>query len=119
MAVTFDAPSYGHVAEKIADLELGIRNVILSPKGSVPLNPEKGCNLYPYIDRPPSEGIPNMTREIWDALKAWCPRILVDRVEVEQVAFHHYKVPVFWRPIESINDELIQTVINYQPEAAV
>jgi len=119
MAVTFDGPSDGHVVEKIADLELGIQNIILTPKGSVPLNPEKGCDLYPYIDRVPAEGIPNMTREIFDALRIWCTRIIVDRVEVEQIAFHHFKFPVFWRPIESVNDELIRTVVDYQPEAAV
>jgi len=103
----------GEVVVGLDDLEQEIRSLILTPKGSVPLNPEKGCDLAPYVDRPPAVGVPAMTREVWTALTTWCKRIVVEDVQVTMVAFHHFSIPVFWRPVESIADEIRRTEVDY------
>lgn len=103
----------GEIVAGIDDLAQEIRSLILTPKGSVPLNPEKGCDLTPYVDRPPAIGVPAMTREVWAALTRWCVRIVVEDVRVSMVAFHHFSIPVFWRPVETIGAEIQRTEVDY------
>lgn len=118
LKVDFGQPADGEIVAQIADIEQEIANLVLTPKGSVPLNPEKGCDLLPYKDLPPEIGIPNMVREVWDGLTVWCKRIIVEDVQVEMVDFHHWKIPVFWRPVEAVLNEILRTEVTWQPEAA-
>lgn len=111
LKVDREATPDGHIVTALDDLEAEIKQLILTPLGSVPLNPEKGCDIYPYIDRPPAVAIPNMTRAIWDALTRWCVRIVVTDVQVEALDVHHWKMPVFWRPLESVLSDIRRTVV--------
>lgn len=108
---------WGAAVRGIADLEQSIRIICLTPKLSVPTEPEKFCNAFDYIDRPPAIAIPRISQEIWDALAKWEPRIVVERVEVEAVAFHHFRAPVFWRPREDVIGELLQTDVELREAA--
>lgn len=99
---------HGEIVAGLDDVDQAISNLLLTPKRSVPTNPEKGCDLQPYIDRHEAEAIPNITREIWDALALWEPRVIVDRVEVFQKAFAHFVARVFWRPVQSVLDDEIR-----------
>lgn len=105
---------WGEIVSAVDDLDQSIANLILTPKGSVPTEPEKGVDWTGVIDKHPSIGIPMLTREIWDALAIWEPRIIVQRVEVQMPAFSHFVVPVFWRPIESVLDDLRVTEVAYR-----
>lgn len=100
------APFYGEIVTAVADLLQSITNIILTPLGTVPTEPEKGCDLAPFIDRHPDIAIPNLTRVIWDALAMWEPRIVVQEVKVFQTEFSHFACKVFWRPVESVLDDL-------------
>ena len=100
------APFFGEIVSAVDDLTQSITNLILTPIGSVPTEPEKGCDITPFIDRHPEVAIPNLTRVIWDALLMWEPRIVVQDVQIEQTAFAHFACKVFWRPIESVLDDL-------------
>lgn len=104
---------YGVIVSAVGDLSQSMANLILTPLGSVPTEPEKGCDIYPFIDRPPQEAIPNLSRAIWDGLTIWEPRIVVQEVKIEQVAFAHYASKVFWRPIESVLDDLRLTEVAF------
>ncbi|EFO32510.1 baseplate [Roseibium sp. TrichSKD4] len=108
---------WGAAVVGIADLEQSMRIICLTPKLSVPTEPEKFCNALDYIDRPPAIAIPRISQEIWDALAKWEPRIVVERVEVEAVGFHHFRTPVFWRPREDVIGELLQTDIELREAA--
>jgi phage baseplate assembly protein W len=99
------------------DLHQAIRIIVLTPKLSVPTEPEKFCDALDYIDRPPAIAIPNITREIWDALAKWEPRIVVETVEVTQLAFEHFKAKIQWRPVEAVLSEIQQTDIILQEAA--
>jgi phage baseplate assembly protein W len=46
----------------------------------VPLQRLKCTKLLPWIDKPPAVAIPNFSREIWNALTTWEPRIVVESV---------------------------------------
>lgn len=104
---------WGEVVSAVDDLHQSIANLILTPKGSVPTEPEKGCDIAPYIDRHPSEAIPNLTVAIWDAITIWEERVVLQDVKVIQVAFGHFATKVFWRPIASVLDDLKVTEVHF------
>lgn len=112
---TGEAPdTFGRIVTAIDDLDQAIANLVLTPKGSVPTEPEKGVDWPGVVDRHPDIGIPMLTREIWDALAIWEPRVVVQKVEVAQAAFSHFVTRVFWRPIESVLDDLRVTEVTYR-----
>lgn len=111
---TGEAPdTYGQIVTAVDDLDQAIVNLVLTPKGSVPTEPEKGVDWPGVIDRHPDVGIPMLTREIWDQLAIWEPRIVTDKVEVVQTAFAHFVTRVFWRPTASVLDDLRITEVSY------
>lgn len=113
-AQTGEAPdTNGQIVAAVEDLDQAIANIILTPKGAVPTEPEKGVDWPGVIDRHEDIGIPLLTREIWDALAIWEPRIVVQNVEIERPAFSHFAMQVFWRPIESVLDDLRVTEVTF------
>ena len=73
----------GSVAEGVDDINQCIAIILTTRKGSVPLRPTFGSEIYKYVDYPVNEAIPNITRETIDALALWETRIKVDSVSVE------------------------------------
>jgi uncharacterized protein len=105
--------AFGDIVTAIDDLSQSITNIVLTPKGSVPTEPEKGCDILAAIDRTPDIAIPILTREIWDAITIWEPRVTVQKVDVLTVAFSHFRTRVFWRPVQSVIDDLQVTEVVY------
>lgn len=116
MKVGRSAAAFGEIVDQLADVEQGIANLVLTPKRSVPTEPDKGCDLLPYMDRPPAIAIPALKGEIWEGLFAWHRRIRLDAVDVEAVdagdcGFSRFRVPVFWFPVDGVVEEPLQTVL--------
>jgi uncharacterized protein len=101
----------GSIVHGFDDLEQAINTIVLTEKGSVPLQPEKCTRLMPYIDRRPDYAIPNITREIFDAIRIWEPRVIVERVAITRVDFDHWRFPVFWRATGDITRTIRQTAV--------
>lgn len=104
---------FGEIVTAINDLSQSIANLILTQKGSVPTEPEKGVDTLAVIDRHPSVGIPLLTRDITDAIAMWEPRVVVQKVTVTMGEFARFHTQVFWRPIESVLDDLLMTEVTY------
>lgn len=107
------ADVFGAVVLAVEDLHQSIANIIMTPKGSVATEPEKGCDVLAAIDKHPDVGIPILTREITDALTIWEPRVVVQQVTVVMTEFSRFKTQVFWRPIENVMDDLLMTEVAY------
>ncbi|MFC2254877.1 phage baseplate protein [Labrys portucalensis] len=75
----------------------------------MPTAPEKCCRIQPYVDRRPDYAIPYITREIWDALAIWEPRIIVDRVAITPEDFGHWRFSVFWHLRSDVAREVLRT----------
>ena len=103
--------SWGEIVTGIEDIEQCMQVICLTPKLSVPTEPDKFCDALLYIDRPAPVAIPIITREIWDSLAEWEPRIVVERVEVQEKSFEHFAVPIFWRPREDVLSDIRRTEI--------
>ena len=106
----------GEIVHGLDDVEQAILTIVLTEKGSVPGQPEKCCRLAPYIDRRPEIAIPNISREIFDAIAIWEPRVVVDRVAITRVDFAQWSFPVFWRLRADVTRELRRTMIRLPQE---
>jgi uncharacterized protein len=100
----------GAILTDLDDVEQSIGTIILTEKGTVPGQPEKCTRLMPYIDRRPDYAIPNITREIFDAIGLWEPRVIVEQVKITREDFDHWRFPVFWRLTDDVTREVRQTV---------
>ena len=106
-----EAP-WGEIAAGLDDLEQSIRTIVLTPPGSVPLEPEKFCAALDYIDRPPAVAIPMISRAIFDALSRFELRIeLAEPVQVEMLAPHYFRAVIAWRPRADVLADIIRTEI--------
>ncbi|PZU89125.1 MAG: phage baseplate protein [Chelatococcus sp.] len=103
----------GQIVTGLDDLHQSINTIVLTEQGTVPLQPLKCTRLLPYIDKPPAIAIPNLTREIWDAITAWEPRVVVQRVAPIAAGFSHWRFPVFWYPRADIAREIRMTEVRY------
>lgn len=110
LALGRNRDALGEIVHGLDDVNQAIATIILTEKGSVPTQPEKCTRLAPFIDRRPDHAIPNITREIFDALRIWEPRIVVERVAITPVDFAHWRFPVFWRLASDATREIRQTV---------
>jgi uncharacterized protein len=101
----------GDIVFGLDDVEQSINTIVLTQKGSVPTQPEKCTDLAPYIDRRPDYAIPNITREIFEAIRIWEPRIVVEEVKVTAEDFDHWRFPVFWRLRADVTREVRRTIV--------
>lgn len=106
-----DAAPWGEIVHGLDDVEQSIMTIVLTEKGSVPGQPEKCCRLAPYVDRRPDVAIPNISREIFDALTIWEPRIVVDRVVITRLDFARWSFPIFWRLRADVQRQLRRSVV--------
>lgn len=81
----------GEVVEGLADIRQCIGLIIVTSKGSDPLRPEFGTDIYKLVDRPVNVAAPLIVAEILQALQLWERRVRVKkithRVQVEKLFF--------------------------------
>lgn len=89
----------GQVVEDHADIAQSIRNILLTARGSAPLRPDFGSDLYQSIDKPIDQAGPAMVRDTHEALRAWEPRAIVERVvPTYSGSGEGLTITVTWRP---------------------
>jgi phage baseplate assembly protein W len=71
----------GKVAEGIADISQCIFIILSTDKGSDPLRPEFGSNIFQYIDAPINVAAANIVKAIVEAIRDWEKRVTVVRVK--------------------------------------
>ncbi|MGR3760881.1 hypothetical protein ACUXV3_12240 [Roseobacteraceae bacterium NS-SX3] len=103
---------FGDISAELEDLKQDIRQCILTPKLSVPLNPEKGCDLLQYKDRPLDVRRLFAVAEVREALERDVPRIAVQSLDAA-AGFSTLTISVTWSPKEWVSDEFITTVVDY------
>ncbi len=79
-------PKLGQIGTYVTDLEdirQGIKTLIMTPKGSVAGDPEKGCNHGYFRDKNILPASKEVAADIRLALERDCPRIDVEDITVE------------------------------------
>jgi Bacteriophage baseplate protein W len=72
----------GQVVQGVADVDQCIAIILTTPKGSDPLRPTFGADIWSFIDYPIDEALPAIVREITAAITAWEPRVQLLNVAV-------------------------------------
>jgi hypothetical protein len=75
--------SIGGVAQGVEDINQCIAIILLTQKGSDPLRPTFGSDIYKYIDYPVNSAKANIIRETIRAIEKWETRVNIDSVSVE------------------------------------
>jgi phage baseplate assembly protein W len=82
----------GAIATGLEDIRQCIDFILRTIPGSDPLRPLFGSNVYRFMDAPVNSMVPNLKKEIFEALNLWEPRITVTSITHEitlgQVAFN-------------------------------
>src|SRR5579862_1435041 len=65
----------GQVVQGLADVEQCIGIILTTPKGSDPLRPTFGADLWRFIDYPANRALPAIVSELTQAITQWEPRI--------------------------------------------
>jgi phage baseplate assembly protein W len=68
---------FGEIVQGIDDINQCIQIILFTKKGADPLRPEFGCDIFNFVDQPISTSLPQMRREILEALQLFEPRIEV------------------------------------------
>lgn len=100
----------GAVVQDLADIEQCIFLIVTTAKGSDPLRPEFGTNIFKYLDKPVSVVRPNLVREVFDGLRSWETRIEVIAVTCE-VETSQIIITIEWR--DKRNGKANATVVPY------
>ena len=93
----------GTVVQGIKDIDQCIAIILTTPRGSDPLRPTFGADLWRYIDSPISVAIPSIVREVSAAIAMWEPRVSLQSVSVSPASDSssqsgaHLDVSVTWQ----------------------
>jgi uncharacterized protein len=75
----------GEVVQGIADVEQCLGIIVTTPRGSDPLRPTFGANIWRYIDFPISLALPAIVSELTSAITMWEPRVTLVSVTAQPV----------------------------------
>lgn len=74
----------------IDDIHQCVNTILKTPRGSDPLRPDFGSNLYKLVDMPVNRAVPEIIKETVEALSRWEKRIKIVSVnrtlEVEKLS---------------------------------
>ena len=75
----------GGVVQGIADVEQCLGIIVTTPRGSDPLRPTFGADIWRYIDFPIDEALPAVVSELTSAITMWEPRVNLISVTAQPV----------------------------------
>ena len=103
----FDIEKLGAVVEDISDIHQCIYIILMTVKGTDPLRPDFGCDIFKWIDRPVNEAIPNMIKEAVLAINKYEPRVVVTRI-VPKIDVSNVSLRIEWETVSSTEIGSIQ-----------
>ncbi|MFN3437785.1 MAG: GPW/gp25 family protein [Acidovorax sp.] len=88
----------GKALTGLADIAQCFRVILTTPKGSDPLRPDFGSDVWQYVDWPIAQALPHLVRECWDAITLWEPRVTLESIKPRQGDEpHQVVVAIAWR----------------------
>jgi Bacteriophage baseplate protein W len=100
---SLEVGTIGAVVQGIDDIDQCIGIILTTPRGSDPLRPTFGADLWQYIDHPITVAVPSIVREVSAAIAMWEPRVTLQSVSVSpsdnsiSQSGAHLNVAVTWR----------------------
>jgi phage baseplate assembly protein W len=79
---SFSATAQGEVVQGLDEIGQCILIIVKTQKGTDPLRPDFGSDIFSLLDKPENEAIPLMTKSIVDSINAWETRVDVKKISV-------------------------------------
>ncbi|MEX2155124.1 MAG: GPW/gp25 family protein [Gemmatimonadaceae bacterium] len=73
----------GAIVEGLADIDQCIRTILLTPKGTLPHQPDFGSDVWRFLDWPIDQARPHLVRAVVEAVARWEPRVELMTVALE------------------------------------
>lgn len=115
---TYSISGGGAISEGLSAIRQCIDIIIRTTKGTDPLRPEFGSNVYKYQDRPINEAIPNIKKAILEAISTWEKRVTISYINhsINTVAGANgsqliFEIGLFFKDY-SLKDSLTVTIGN-------
>ncbi len=115
----------GKVVQGIADVEQCLGIIVTTPRGSDPIRPTFGANIWRYIDFPISLALPAIVSELTSAITTWEPRVKLVSVTAQPVndasaqSGAQLEVTLNWQLKLGANPAAVQTTTVTIPGATV
>ena len=115
----------GDVVQGIADVEQCLGIIVTTPRGSDPLRPTFGADIWRYIDFPISLALPAIVSELTSAIARWEPRVNLVSVsarpvnDVSMQSGAHLDVTLTWQLKLGVAASPIRTTTVTIPGATV
>lgn len=77
---SFSLAGTGQVVEDFSDINQCILIILSTVRGTDPLRPEFGVNIFDYIDLPVNTALPELIRECVDQITQFEPRVEITAV---------------------------------------
>jgi len=103
----------GEIVSGIDDIRQCVETILTTHKGSLPLNPFFGSDIYQFIDRPVNTAVANISAEILDALTKWENRIIIKKL-LYNIVDSRIDYQLFLELVESGETTEILFYIDYQ-----
>ena len=89
----------GEAVQGVAELGQALQILVTTPPGSVPLDPEFGCDLLRYLSQPAPVSTAAIIREVSRAVARWEPRVTLDKIQVVAGDQPHQRtLRLVWHP---------------------
>jgi phage baseplate assembly protein W len=75
----------GDVVQGIADVEQCLGIIVTTPRGSDPIRPTFGADIWRFIDFPINRALPAIVSELTAAITVWEPRVTLVSVTAQPV----------------------------------
>lgn len=100
----------GIIAIGLQDIRQCLDILLRTAKGTDPLRPQFGSDIFQYVDKPVTVAIPNVKRAILEAVEIWETRVTVDNIKHEVSADGKVTFYVTYRLADQ---DLIDTLVLY------
>jgi uncharacterized protein len=102
---------FGELVQGIDDVNQCLYILLLTKKGTVPLDPFFGCGAFDFIDKPINAAGPGIISAVNDAIRLYEPRIDVVKIVPSYNSSGYLNIVIEWKFKNTVKTE--QTNINY------
>lgn len=100
---------FGYVVQGIEAVKQRLNIAITTSKGSDPLRPEFGTNIYRYIDNPNLKAAANIQYEILEVVKAYVPEVTIVSIK-RKVGVGTIDFEILFKTDDGISDVISYTI---------
>lgn len=90
----------GEIVTDLDDIEQCILIICTTDRGSDPLRPEFGNNIFRWLDKARGVAAPNIVQEITEGIEIWETRAVVNSITYQTNSIEHVTFFIDWQTVD-------------------